>query len=435
MADTRGPETHPAGVNWAGNHAYRAGAIHEPTSLDELQDLVRTTPAVRAIGTRHAFNHLTDSRGDLISLRRLPRRLEIDATAATVTIDGGLTYGELCGRLDAAGFGLHNLASLPHISVAGACATATHGSGNRHGSLATAVRALSLVRADGELVTFDASSLDGPLDGAVVGLGTLGVVTSLTLALGPADRMRQDVFEDVSFLAFADRFDALSASGDSVSWFTDWSAAAFHQVWVKRRAAAGIGDDIPAFGGTRRATVAHHPIRGFPAEACTPQLGAVGPWHERLPHFRLDHRPSAGAELQSEYLMAQSDAAAALEALAAIAPRLAPATLVSEVRTVAADRHWLSPCTGRETVAFHFTWVPDWAVVEPLLADVERALAPFAPRPHWGKLFTLPAEALRARYPERARFVALARSLDPNGKFRNPFVDAYVFGEDVSRRT
>jgi xylitol oxidase len=433
MADARARHAHSAGVNWAGNHAYRSGAIHEPRTVDEVQELVRRTSAVRAIGTRHAFNDLPDSRGDLISLRRLPRRLEIDPAAATVTIDGGMTFGDLCGPLDAAGLRLHNLSSLPHLSVAGACATATHGSGNRNGTLATAVRALSLVRADGEIATFDTSSPDGALDGAIVGLGALGVVTSLTLAVGPADRMRQDVFEDVPFEVLNDRFDAISASGDSVSWFTDWSGPAFHQVWVKRRVGAGIGDDIPALGDAQRATVAHHPIPGLPAEACTPQLGSVGPWHERLPHFRLDHRPSAGAELQSEYLMARSDAPAALEALAAIAHRLSPATLVSEVRTIAGDRHWLSPCAGRETVAFHFTWVPDWAVVEPLLAEVERALDPFAPRPHWGKLFAIPAEELRARYPDRDRFVALARSLDPNGTFRNPFVDGYVFGEGDSR--
>jgi alditol oxidase len=434
MVDGGTPQTRAAKVNWAGNHTYRAGTIHEPASIDELQDFVRRSPAIRALGTRHAFNDVTDSRGDLVSLRRLPRRLEIDKTEATVTIDGGLTYGELCGALDAAGLALHNLASLPHISVAGACATATHGSGNRHGTLATAVRGVSLVRADGELAVFDSSSPDGALDGAVVGLGALGIATSLTLGLGPAAPMRQDVFEDLPFAGFGDRFDAVSASGDSVSWFTDWSAPAFHQVWVKRRVDDRTGDDVPALAGTRRATVAHHPIPGYPAEACTSQLGSVGPWHERLPHFRLDHRPSAGAELQSEYLMARSDAPAALEALAAIASRLAPATLVSEVRTVAADRHWLSPCTGRDTVAVHFTWIPDWAVVEPMLVEVERALRPFAPRPHWGKLFSVPADELRPRYPNRGRFVTLARSLDPDGKFRNPFVDAYVFGEDVPGR-
>ena len=402
-----------------------------PASVEELQELVRRSPAIRALGTRHAFNDLTDSRGDLVSLRGLPRRLEIDADAATVTLGGGLTYGELCGPLDDAGFGLPNLASLPHISVAGSCATATHGSGNRHASLATTVRALTVVRADGEAVTFDAGSADDALSGAVVALGALGIVTSLTLALGPADRLRQDVFENLPFDAFGDRFEAISASGDSVSFFTDWSAPAFHQVWVKRRVGDGVEDDVAALAGTSRATVARHPIPGFPAEACTPQLGSIGPWHERLPHFRLDHRPSAGEELHTEYLMARSDAPAALEALAAIRGRLAPATLVSEIRTVAGDALWLSPATGRDTAGVHFTWVRDWATVEPLLGEVERALAPFAPRPHWGKLFTIPGDEVRSRYPDRRRFVALARDLDPTGKFRNPFVDANVFGDDA----
>ena len=168
---------------------------------------------------------------------------------------------------------------------------------------------------------------------------------------------------------------------------------------------------------------------GFPAEACTPQLGRPGPWHERLPHFRLDHTPSAGDELQSEYLVGRADAVAALLALEGMRARLSPLVLVSEIRTVAADELWLSPAYRRDSVAIHFTWRPDVRRVMDLLPDVEAVLEPFEPRPHWGKLFATDAQVLRSRYERRRDFVALARRLDPGGKFRNAFVDEYVFDD------
>ena len=436
----------PPLVNWAGNHTYRFGRLHEPMSVEAIQELVRASPRLRALGTRHAFNALTDTPGDLVSLRGLPRRIEVDATARTVIVDGGATYGELCGSLHAAGFALPNLASLPHISVAGACATGTHGSGVALGSLATSVVGLTLVRGDGELVRVGVdAAADGtaevpggrpsavPLDGAVVALGSIGIVVSLTLATEPAYHMRQDVFENLPFTAFDDRFEAIVALGDSVSCFTTWRAPAFHQVWIKRRAAAGQGDaeqllDTSVLAGARPAARPLHPIPGMPPEACTDQLGVVGPWHERLPHFRLDHRPSAGAELQSEYLIDRGDGPAALRALLPLADHLAPLTHVSELRTVAVDRLWLSPASGRASLAIHFTWIADWPAVRALLPAVEAALAPFDPRPHWGKLFSLDPARIRTAYPERARFVELATSLDPDARFRNDFVDAYVFG-------
>lgn len=427
-----------AGTNWAGNHPYVARRLTSPATLEELQATVRRTRHLRALGSRHAFNDLTDTPGDLVSLRQLPRRIEVDAAARTVVVDAGTTYGELCGPLDDAGFGLANLASLPHISIAGACATGTHGSGVRLGSLATAVVGLTLVRGDGELVRVGTDAGGGeasrvPLEGAVVALGALGIVISLTLAIEPAYRMRQEVVERLPFAAFEDRSEAILAVGDSVSCFTTWREPAFHQVWVKRRitkdstADENLADE-PALRGTRPATQALHPIPGMPPEACTDQLGAVGAWHERLPHFRLDHVPSAGAELQSEYLIDRADAPAALRALAPLASRLAPVTFVSEFRTVAADGLWLSPAFGRSSLAIHFTWIDDWPAVRVLLPAVETALAPFEPRPHWGKLFTLDAAAARAAYPERSRFVELADHLDPGGRFRNGFVDAYVLG-------
>jgi len=344
------------GTNWAGNHAYVARTIHEPGSLDELEGVVRRGRSLRVLGSRHSFNDIADTTGDLISLARMPRVFELDREARTVTVDGGVRYGELCGPLHAAGFALHNLASLPHISVAGACATATHGSGDRNGNLATAVTAVELLKADGEIVTLSRATDPETFPGAVVALGALGVATRVTLRLQPTFQVRQDLYEDLTLAAVADHFDEITALADSVSLFTEWRGPVFEEVWLKRRVdPATAFVPPPTLHGATRATVPIHPIRRMPADACTEQLGVPGPWHERLPHFRMDHTPSAGAELQTEYLMPRRHAVEALIAVDGLRDRVAPLLQVSEVRTVAADDLWMSTAAGRESVALHFT--------------------------------------------------------------------------------
>ncbi len=312
-------------TNWAGNHAYVARALHEPRSLEELQELVRRSRSLRVLGSRHSFNDIADTTGDLVSLAGLPRIFELDRSAGTVTVDGGVRYGELCGPLHAAGFALHNLASLPHISVAGACATATHGSGDRNGNLATAVTAVELLRADGETVALSRTADPETFPGAVVGLGALGVVTRVTLRLEPTFQVRQDLYEDLPLRAVADHFDEITGLADSVSLFTEWRGPVFEEVWLKRRVDPALPfDPPPTLHGATRATVPIHPIRRMPADACTEQLGVPGPWHERLPHFRMDHTPSAGAELQTEYLLPRRHAVDALIAIDGLRDRIAP---------------------------------------------------------------------------------------------------------------
>src|SRR5690606_4487425 len=313
------------------------------------------------------------------------------------------TYARLATELHAAGFALANLASLPHISVAGSVATGTHGSGPGNQSLSAAVRALELVTADGSLVTLERGHDDFP--GAVVALGALGVVTALTLDLVPAFELRQYVREDVPDDA---PLDEVMADGYSVSLFTDYRAT---RAWIKRR------DELPGgdWHGARPADGPRHPVPGMPAESCTAQLGVPGPWHERLPHFRPDAPPSsAGNELQSEWLLDRADGAAALRELRAAGDRIRPVLQISEVRTIAADDLWLSPSYGRDSVAFHFTWVKDPEAVLPVIKLVEDVLAPFGPRPHWGKLFSR-----RPAVPDRFR--DLVRRYDPDGVFANAF--------------
>jgi xylitol oxidase len=414
-------------TNWAGNVTFRAQRLHRPSSVPELQRLVATRRRIRVLGTGHSFNRVADSPGDLVSLAGLPKVIEVDTPSAAVTVSAGMTYGDLAAALNAAGRALHNLASLPHISVAGACATGTHGSGEHNGNLATAVSAVEMVTADGCLVTVGRDANPSEFPAAVLSLGALGIVTRMTLDTVPAFGVRQYVYEDLPAGQVTEHFDEIVASGYSVSLFTDWRGGGFRQVWVKRRADAADGwEPQPRWMGGWLADGPRHPVPGMPPEHCTEQLGVPGPWHERLPHFRLDFTPSAGDELQSEYLLPRSRAVDGLRALQPASRRIAPVLQICEVRAVAADELWLSPSYQRDTVAFHFTWVKDWPAVAPVLAVIEERLAPLHARPHWGKLFGISPHAVSGLYPRLADFRRLMRDHDPAGKFRNDLLDRYL---------
>jgi alditol oxidase len=405
--------------NWAGNLTYQAARLHEPTSVAELQTIVAEAAGpVRALGTRHSFNRIADTDGDLVSVAALPRRVEVTAGGSQAVVAAGLRYGDVATALEAAGVALANLPSLPHITVAGAVATGTHGSGDANRSLSSSVAAVELVTADGSLVTLRRGDPDFP--GAVVSLGALGIAVTLTLDVVPTFAVRQHVFEDLPLDVLLTDLDEVLGSAYSVSALTDWRAPARFAVWRKQLAAAPPPPD--RWLGAHAADGPRHPIPGLPGETCTTQGGVPGPWHERLPHFRLEFTPSNGAELQSELFVARADAVAALRALAGIADRIAPVLQVGEVRSVAGDDQWLSLAEGRDSVGLHFTWAPDPAAVLPVVALMEKTLEPLRPRPHWGKLTTLRPAQILARYPHAERFAALRRRLDPAGRFANDYV-------------
>ena len=410
-------------TNWAGNIAFAAPEFHRPSTVAELQAAVARAGRVRVLGTGHSFNDMADSPGAQVSLAGLPPEVSVDSAALVARVAAGLSYAELATRLDAHGFALRNLASLPHISAAGATATATHGSGAANQNLAAAVAGLSLVTADGDLVELTRE------DGAVVHLGALGAVVRLDLELVPSFEISQRVYEDLPLDTLDDHFADVMASGYSVSLFTDWRAPRLTQVWIKQRldAPAPAVPEASWFTATP-APAARNPVPGASPDACTQQLGVPGRWYDRLPHFRPGFRPSAGDELQSEYLLPVAHAVPALHALNKIRARLAPALRICEIRLIAADRLWLSTCYRQDSVAFHFTWIADPAAVLPVVTLLERQLAPFAPRPHWGKIFTTPPEDLRARYERLPDFLALMRRLDPAGKFRNAYTARYLTG-------
>ena len=413
--------------NWAGNVTFRPEALHRPTSGDELRSMVAQAESVHALGTGHSFSAVADSPGILVSTAGLPPVIEIDPEASTVTVAGGVRWGELAPVVDAAGFALHNMGSLPHISIAGSAATGTHGSGNRNGCLATAVRGLEMVTAWGDLLQLRRG--DPGFDGAVVALGSLGVVTRVTLDLQRTYDVRQSVYDELGWESAMAHLDEVFESAYSVSLFTRWAGEGFEQVWVKDRVADGAEPVDLAWTGAVRATGPRHPVPGASPEYCTEQDAAPGPWYARLPHFRLEFTPSSGEELQTEYLLPIQHGTAALEAVERIRHRIAPVLQISEIRTVAADGLWLSPCYARDSIAIHFTWVPDLEAVVPVVELVEAALAPFAARPHWGKVFGTEPGAVAEQYERLPDFRQLAGELDPDGKFRNAFVDRYVLGE------
>jgi alditol oxidase len=412
--------------NWAGNIAYSAARFHEPTSISQLQSIVAGATKVRAVGSRHSFNAIADTTGDQVSLASLDRVVELDTDARTVTVDGGIKYGELATELHERGWALANLASLPHISVAGACATATHGSGAGNGNLSTAVQALQLVSADGDLVEISSDDVVELLDAVTVGLGAFGMVTRLTLAVEPTYSVSQRVYQNLPTTTAIPRLEEIMADGYSVSLFTSWRDDVVEQLWRKQRVAADGEEDDGASSpryGAMPATRDLHPIAELPAEPCTEQMGVAGPWHERLPHFRMGFTPSSGDELQSELFVGASDGPDVMRTLISMHDVMAPVLKVSEVRAVAADTLWLSPCFQRDCIAFHFTWINSWSDVQPVLARVESALAPFAPRPHWGKLSTVSGTVLRSRFEQLGAFEKLVEEWDPAGKFRNHYLD------------
>lgn len=412
--------------NWAGNYEYSTVNVHHPETIEQVQALVKRYSKLKVLGTRHCFNTIADSTENLLLLDRMERIIDVDRARRSVSISGNVTYGELAPVLHHEDFALHNLASLGHISVVGACATATHGSGVRNQTLAAAVSSFELVTANGELVSFSREQDGERFNGAVVNLGGLGVIISLTLDLLPNFEVSQHVYEKLPFSALEAHFDEITSAAYSVSLFTTWQHDYIDQVWLKRR----VDESTPPadFFGAAPATHKMHMIAEMPAENCTEQLGVPGPWHERLPHFRIDALPSAGNELQSEYFVPRAQAVDALRALRRLPEVFAPYLLASEIRTIAADNFWMSPCYHQDSVGFHFTWKQDSPAVMNILPLIEAQLAPFSVRPHWGKLFTLAPQQVQASYEKLPQFRQILGEYDPEGKFRNEFLDTILFG-------
>lgn len=416
-------------TNWAGNLTYSTTSFKAADSEQEVRAWITGQERFKVLGTRHCFNDIADSKEGFLSLDRLNKVVALDRVGQTVTVEAGIRYGELAQYLDDRGWALHNMASLPHISVTGGCATATHGSGVGNGNLSTAVTGMEFVTSMGETVRLSHERDGERLRGAVVHLGGIGVITQLTLEIEPAYEMRQFVLEDLPMSQLEHHFDQIMSAGYSVSLFTDWRNSRIGSVWIKLcEGESGSFPGVPECFGAKVALADVHPIPGVPAENCTPQRGVWGPWHERLPHFKMGFTPSSGEELQSEYFVPRALSYAAIMAVEKLHAQISPHLLISEVRCIAGDDLWMSPCGDGPVTAIHFTWKPEWAAVSALLPKIEEALEPFGAKPHWGKLFTTPHTRLAQLYPKMEAFRQLLQEYDPAGKFRNAYLDRVIYG-------
>ena len=408
--------------NWAGNLTYSTDKVYYPKTVEEVQQLVKQSGKARTLGTRHCFNDIADSKHNLISTRELNKVISLDEQQQTVTVESGIKYGELAPYLESKGFALHNLASLPHISVAGAITTATHGSGVNNGNLSSAVTAIEFVSADGSVHTLSKTKDGDAFNAAVVGLGAIGVITKVTLQLQPTFSMKQYVYEHLPMRQLKDHFEKIVGAGYSVSLFTDWQSDHINEVWIKTKDSDGF-TATPEFFGAKAAVKNMHPIAELSAENCTDQMGVAGPWFERLPHFKMGFTPSSGVELQAEYFVARQHAVDAIFAVAKLGKQVGPNLLITEIRTIAADDLWMSPCYKQDSVAIHFTLKQQIPEVMQLLPVIEQALTPYNAKPHWGKLFTYTHKDLLSRYEKMPAFIDIIKKYDPKGKFSNAFIE------------
>jgi alditol oxidase len=408
--------------NWAGNYTYKADDIRYPQTVEELAKILKAQTKWKALGTQHCFNNIADTSGMQLSTKNLNSIIELNQESSYVIVESGIKYGQLGKHLHSKGWALHNLASLPHISVGGSCATATHGSGVKNGNLATALKGFELLTPGGDLLWVDPKTNTDLFYAGGVSMGALGIMTKVKLAIQPTFAVSQRVYENLPMDALKDNFDTIMSVGYSVSFFTHWLDKNINQVWVKSREDAR--GEIPSdFYGATPATGDLHPIKFNSPVNCTPQMGMPGPWHERLPHFKMDFTPSNGDELQSEFFVARENAYEAIMAVEALHDKIAPLLFVTEIRCIAADNFWMSTAYQRESVAIHFTWKSDTLKVLAVLPEIQAVLKPFGARPHWGKIFTLPAEELIPLYPKFQDFLYLKSKLDPEGILNNTYLN------------
>lgn len=414
--------------NWAGNITYSTNNVFYPETIEAIQQLVKDHTKIKVLGTKHCFNRIADSSNNLISTSKLNKVLSLDTASNSVTVEAGIKYGELAPYLGNRGFALHNLASLPHISVGGSIATGTHGSGIRNGNLSSAVVGLEVVTVDGQVVNFSKELDAEKFNAVVVGLGAIGITTKVTLTVEPTYQLRQYVFTGMPMAQLRNNFEEIMSAGYSVSLFTDWQTDLINEVWIKSRLDDGKDHSGPEFFGAKGAQKNLHPIIGISAENCTLQMGVPGPWYERLPHFKMGFTPSSGKELQTEYFVPLSNAVDAIEAVYRLGKEIGPHLFITEIRTIAADDLWMSPCYHQTSVTIHFTWKQETEAVLNLLPQIEKALAPYNARPHWGKVFTMSPKVLDSRYEKLSDFKKLVAEYDPRGKFRNEFLEKNIYG-------
>jgi len=415
----------PIGWNWSRTHCFGATELRRPTSIGELQQSIVAAVAsgqgVRTIGSRHSFTDIADS-DVVVDLGALPEQFAVSPDRTSVTVSGAMTYARLASLLEPHQLAIANMASLPHLSIAGAISTATHGSGTTNGNLATAVLSLKIMTSAGELRHVQRS--DTQFSAAVVALGAMGAIVAIELAVEPAFDVEQAVHNRLSWSRLHPSLDEVFDAAYSVSVFTDWRDHV--QLWTKRRVDQATLDHATLHDGVQ-ASQPEHPVPGADASSCTNQQ-EPGLWSHRLPHFRSDEVPSVGAEVQSEFFVERALMGQAIERLRSIGDALEPVIMVSEIRTIGADNIWLSPQYQRDCAAFHFTWHHDVVAAHAAADLVTDTLAPLRPIPHWGKVFDPRRFDFDQLYPNLRSALACFQEWDPTSTFTNAWMRNTISG-------
>lgn len=411
--------------NWARNLTFSESEFLEIDSFSQLQEVVNTSSRVKVLATGHSFSPIADTEGKLISLKKLDSSIYIDSVNQTVSVSAGTSYAQLARYLEENGWALENLASLGEITIAGAIMTATHGSGSANSVLSNAVVEIEMVLASGEKLLLNEQNI-AEFKGFIVSIGALAVFTRLKLRIVKSFSIKQIVYENITSKSVAQHFDEIFDAAYSVSYFNNWARDSSGQIWMKFLSDKDISTLAKnAFGGNL-AVANQHPVKVNDPSTCTEQMGVTGKWLYRLPHFKLDSSPASGDEVQTEYLVDRKYVKEYIGELSAIGDEIASRVYATEIRTIKADDLWLSGAYQRPTVGFHFTWKKS-ADIENFLPKIEQILGQYNGRPHWGKLFSTDKDQLISRYPKFSDFQKLLKKYDPNGKFRNQFIDRYFY--------
>jgi len=312
----------------------------------------------------------------------------------------------------------------------GAISTASHGSGLSNSNISSAVREVTFVDYKGKLVVIGKEHEHFPA--VAVSLGAFGVVYRLTLNVIPTLYLSQRVYTDLPLSALKDHFKDIMGSGYSVSLFTNLKEPIIGQIWVKKVSVNNQMPDWPKelFGAKINSETLHpHSVVDQPEEICTDSMGTICPWYQIFPLIKPHHICSPYSELQSEYFIPLENAYDAIERLHTIRHLIAPYLWGMEIRTIAADNLWLSPCYGKDCVAIHSTWKYDMVNVLKAMKLIEDQLAPWKPLPHWGKLSTLAPANIQAGYPKLDDWKRVVELYDPEGKFRNQFLHEKIFSK------
>lgn len=426
--------------NWSGTVAWDDCEVLEPTTIGELQSIIAYSPKVRVIGSAHSFTPLVRSSGrvkpTLLSLRHIPRTWSLDEKKKTVTVDAATTYSELCHALDKTGFALPNTSSLSHFQIAGAIATATHGSsGSRNGrltrsGLADTVVGLEIVGPDGTIRNVNKGHPQ--FSSSVVSLGMVGVVTRVTLSLVDDYDVIQRVYgkwpptPTGTLSAFLSSLPKTIAQFDSFSAFVKWNVDDFGLLIGRKQVPRGATDSA----STTDPRLITGPIQGFLGQGDFATTG-VGRWCDKMFLWKNNGSPFVSQpELQIAHFVPFRDVERALHATRKVVSTWGDEVLYCELRAVRGDEHLLSPYSADapKPDSFSISHSLDARLgvekVRQRASELESVLRPYQVRPHWGKLTAMTASDLKEAYGLKLkRFQEVQQQVDPNRKFTNDYLE------------